>query len=142
MSTATIEQDQEQDQAEHTMPSQDDLKAQAKISRPMVAINRESYMGCEARQVEDGFAYRTWGEANRKIDWQWMRTGDFLENFEVFELIDTRPYLDNQIALQNDNRRLKFLLKKAEEIIDLKKKTQRRWTNFLRGLSYPVRKVA
>ncbi len=78
----------------HTMPTQEELAAQARLSPLFIAAERHGSCCCEARRVEGGFAYRLYG-ADEHSPWKWMRSADMERDFDLFNTVDTERWASN-----------------------------------------------
>jgi hypothetical protein len=81
----------------HTMPTQEELETQARLSSPLMGVHRKGECSVEARIVQDGYAYRLMG-ADSSDPWEWMRTADFMKSFIAFS--DATKELQ-ELKLQN-----------------------------------------
>lgn len=71
---------------ENTIPTQEELSAQARIGTQYIGVHKQGKCAVDAREVEDGIAYRLMG-AGEDAPWQWMREGDFFTHFTMFSEI-------------------------------------------------------
>lgn len=95
-----IQQAEASDTPEMTVPSPDELAAQARLSRRLFAGHRQGRCYVEAHPVEDGYAYRLVGSKDTD-QYQWMRTRDFDHIFQVWTPISVNRLLEINAQLQS-----------------------------------------
>lgn len=108
-------------EANHTIPTQHELDAQARLSPPLIGCHRKGQCSCDVRAVEDGFAYRPYGSAET-IPWQWMRTADFDRDFEIFAKFDSDAMVGVIRLLQNETEKWRRRAKLCVRVMGNKSK--------------------
>lgn len=71
----------------NTIPSQEELRAQVRMTPEMRAGRKDGTAWYIAHVVEDGYAYRAAG-ASEDTEWSWARPADFFNLCEVWSIRD------------------------------------------------------